>query len=781
MKELNKEFTLPGNEWVDTDSDDLLSEWAELQRIIKREIHLPAKLAKEVIEKSVRDCVGMTIQPRKVIPELLFEETDELDSNQLTERSSAITVNRFLVWSMVRYMEKKEKESLKIADAKRIIEAIDDKIVENYHPLNWLSLVKPLYELSGSTVHSELFRLFFEHKGRNPIAKEFDLINGEIKESKFVEILSSPDSMYVEGYVDDQQTLFKDDSKKDEKFDTDVDEDLIDGHDEEVEDTSDPVPFHLSFSEERKEEDPVEESGLRDEKAAEVRDSEFEERLDEDDTETELKAPWDEEDDTDEGEERIASLLDAYSIQDESTSESEELIEEDPDVMMESGSELSDEEPEEMVESGGELYRDDLQKPDAALLEVEDEEDLESDEEALKIDDDSDTQEDDPDLPDSGRKGVESAVNELPDEDEEEPLHKKFALPSDEDLNPDEADEEDKVEEEDGKVEEEDALINKFLMLQDEDLNLEEADDIEVPDEAMESESDLPKEEPEAIVDSESELPKEDQKEPDATLLEVEDEEILESEEDEEDEDESSLLNRFMFDESDPEDPSIIEPSETQERVRTIYDELNLVRNDAEPKTMDLFGSMDTTDSSDTPPEIELEDDTAHLKSEESGIIQKFSDIDEFEDENDSDESDVPMWKSFLEREEEEVKSAFQFDDESEIVDDDVDSDEKLDEDGYIEEPIYDLTRKEPDLNEKIGDLSHWMQDVREKFIEELFGDSEDAYEQALSDIVEFDDWKNASRYIEKEIFTRNRIDVYDEIAVDFTDRLHSYFIENKS
>ncbi|MEX0944959.1 MAG: hypothetical protein WD513_00815, partial [Balneolaceae bacterium] len=111
----------------------------------------------------------------------------------------------------------------------------------------------------------------------------------------------------------------------------------------------------------------------------------------------------------------------------------------------------------------------------------------------------------------------------------------------------------------------------------------------------------------------------------------------------------------------------------------------------------------------------------------------------------------------------------------------DVEDKERLDEDGFIEEPIYDLTKEEPAIEQKIGGLNEWMLDEKDTFIEELFGDSEDAYEQALADIIEFEDWKQASRYIEKEIFTRNRIDVYDEIAVDFTDRLHSYFLENKS
>ena len=731
MEELNKEFTLPGKEWVNTDSEDILSEWAELQRSIRREVHLPASLAEEVIGRSVRECVGMTIQPCKVIPELLFEGKDELDINLLTERSSAITVNRFLVWSMLRYMEKKEKQSLSIADAKRIIEAIDVKIVENYHPLNWLSLVKPLFELSGGTVHSDLFRLFFEHKGKNPIAKEFDLVNGEIKESKFIEIISSPNSMYVEGYKDDQQTLFREEAAKDEIMDANLDEDLIEAQDELAEDTPEQIPFHLSFTKdqedegrkiESQDEESPEDYILSSEETEEEEDSKSEKFIEDEDegegeTQEELIAPWDEDEDVIDEEEGTPTLLDAFNTEEESESEVDELAEEDPDGVLTAESELSKEEQ---------------QVSDAVLLEIEDEEESESDDEDVKNEGVSIHQTDEPEATDSksNDKDFELDVNDL-------------------DVESDEI--EDEVEVEEG------ALYSKFVSAEEdeEDLN---------PEESEEQEED-------ALTNSKS-----------ASILEVDSESDDEDEDEDEDEEESesSLLNRFMFDDSDLDDSSLIDKSEPEEKVKTIYDELNLVRNDAEPKTMDLFGSMGSLDRIDTPADAEADKKKTDSQSEEPEVIQKFSDMDESGGKEDSDETEVPMWKSFLEREEE-VKSAFHFDDGSEHEAESEKSDEQLDEDGFIEEPIYDFTKKEPDIDEKIGGLSDWMQDVRDKFIEELFGDSEDAYEQALSDIVEFDDWKNASRYIEKEIFTRNRIDVYDEIAVDFTDRLHSYFIENKS
>ena len=664
LNELNNQFTLPGEEWVNSDSDELSTKWADLQRTIKNELHLPTYLAEEVVEKSVRECIGMTIQPRKVIPELLFEGHVEMDSNQLTERSSAITVNRFLVWSMLRYMEKKEKESLHFSEAIRIIETIDAKIVENYHPLNWLSLVKPLFELSGTTVHSDLFRRFFEFKGKNPIAKEFDLIDDEIKESRFIEILSSPNSIHVEGYKDDQQALFSEDERVNDAEEDEEMEELSENQNERVADNSDETPIFQSFKKVPDQETEEWIDNREDEQETEL-EQKF---IDEDHQDEEMIAPWDDED------------------EDSETILAAEELEEDPHSELD---DLNIDDDEGIDEPGNETIKKNEPVSDAELLEIDDEEDVEN--------------------PESEVKTVERN-SELESETDEEDLESDLELDAEE---------------------------------------IEESDEIESNDE---SET--------VIVNMNAEL---------------------ESEEDEED---SSLLNRFMFDDSNEEDSIANKKSDRGKKVATIYDELNLVRNDAKPKTMDLFGTLDTPDLNKPSTDLKKENKKPALETEDSETIQKFSDFDEPESDPESTENDVPMWRSFLERDENEAKSIFQFDDEAVNKNEGLnveESDETLDEDGFIEEPIYDFTQKEPDLDEKIGDLSDWMQDVRDKFIEDLFGDSEDAYEQALSDIMEFDDWKNASKYIEKEIFTRNRIDIYDEIAVDFTDRLHSYFIEKKS
>ena len=66
-------------------------------------------------------------------------------------------------------------------------------------------------------------------------------------------------------------------------------------------------------------------------------------------------------------------------------------------------------------------------------------------------------------------------------------------------------------------------------------------------------------------------------------------------------------------------------------------------------------------------------------------------------------------------------------------------------------------------------------------FVEEIFRGSDRAFDQAIEDIAAYDSWRDVSKYIEKDIFKRNLVDMYSEAAVDFTDRLQSYFLEKQN
>lgn len=134
-----------------------------------------------------------------------------------------------------------------------------------------------------------------------------------------------------------------------------------------------------------------------------------------------------------------------------------------------------------------------------------------------------------------------------------------------------------------------------------------------------------------------------------------------------------------------------------------------------------------------------------------------------------SGDSEQQMWQQFLRPDQMEVlmgkkeaKDAEELDLEEESLEDDL-----------IEESEED--------GEDSPELKDFLISNEGFFVEEIFKGSEKKYESALVKIQEFENWEKATGYIEKNIFSTHKVDMLSEVAVDFTDRLQSYFDKYKS
>jgi hypothetical protein len=601
---LRQTLTLPENEWANTQK--LSDEWNDFTGAAEKEIRLPDSSAKGLIKEVLEECLKLSIQPRMAVPELIFRDDTEINLKTLQKRIPSIVINRHLATALARYMEKKGRKTLTLDQAKKVVEAIDEKLVAGNHPLNWVELLNPLFLIAGPSADPGLLRLFFEDKGKDELAVKFGSLDTDVKDTGIIEIINSAELPEPEGDTEVHPGLF------------------------EAKETGDKVRSE----------------------------------------DTEL------------------------------TGKSENEIEPEQET-----------EPEEEITNSEE-------SEEKALNEwFYSEEDEEEDEifPNWKI----------------GEEDEEAEWAELSVTSDEEPGQGADAAPGPE---------------------------KKEVT--------EDQEEVNQPAE--------PKERPEAASGH--------------------------SDEEEYDEDEP-LLNRFMFDDT------FVEKTESDDEGRepkTIYDELRLVRKEEpEEKTMSLFDDFadrdeqDMQEEADTSMFLRREEDVQNTPEEEKKRDEKESEpvepeeqdmdifgygeqhgetFDEVDDGDDDNDNDVPMWRSFLQRSDVDDEPSFQFDDE---YDDAGEWDEqKL---KMNEEPIYDFTQQESEQYANLNNLSEWVGDEKGKFIEELFSNSETAYEKALVNIMAFEDWKSASKYIESEIFNRNRIDVYSEVAVDFTDRLHSYFMEQKS
>lgn len=126
---------------------------------------------------------------------------------------------------------------------------------------------------------------------------------------------------------------------------------------------------------------------------------------------------------------------------------------------------------------------------------------------------------------------------------------------------------------------------------------------------------------------------------------------------------------------------------------------------------------------------------------------------------------ETPMWMRYMSEEEiEEYKE----------------KKEQAEDEGFIDDPIIDLS-EEKALEKKVQKLRKQLSDDQDIFIEEIFRGSERAYDEALEDIASYDNWSDLSKYVERDVFKRNLVDMYSEAAVDFTDRLQGYFLEKQN
>jgi hypothetical protein len=264
---LSESVNPPETEWADMEGDSVRFAWKNFLEAIKAEVRMPASYAAPLLETAVADALELATQPRSAIPEILFGNDETLTVKELKKRIRYITVGRPLAAALIRYMEKKSKTELKISECKKIIAQIDDKLIHSFNSLDWAKELEPLFVLAGPSVDTDMFRVYFEDKGRKKISKLFDQLSKSLNRTEFIEVMSSPDHLLDDEEVaadaksNNSEAASGTESKtsKNSKEDEDDDEDSIlnsfrkrrDEHPEEEEDSEKEI--HSKFKLDKKE------------------------------------------------------------------------------------------------------------------------------------------------------------------------------------------------------------------------------------------------------------------------------------------------------------------------------------------------------------------------------------------------------------------------------------------------------------------------------------------------------------------------------------------------
>ncbi|MEX0593741.1 MAG: hypothetical protein WD115_03115, partial [Balneolaceae bacterium] len=75
-----------------------------------------------------------------------------------------------------------------------------------------------------------------------------------------------------------------------------------------------------------------------------------------------------------------------------------------------------------------------------------------------------------------------------------------------------------------------------------------------------------------------------------------------------------------------------------------------------------------------------------------------------------------------------------------------------------------------------VDDMEQWLGSDLDRFKNEIFDGSDEGLRAALRDLAGMDNWGDAARYLQDDVFDRYRIDLFDEAAVDITDRMQAWF-----
>jgi len=140
------------------------------------------------------------------------------------------------------------------------------------------------------------------------------------------------------------------------------------------------------------------------------------------------------------------------------------------------------------------------------------------------------------------------------------------------------------------------------------------------------------------------------------------------------------------------------------------------------------------------------------------------------------DEEEKPMWAQFLSEDQMEVMMASREEEEEPeseptfntlLVEDE-------DDEIFVEEEAIEDSSATMELNE-------YLMDSEDRWVSDVFSGKQKAYDRGINELGQFDNWNEASVFLQQEIFSKQKVDMFSEEASEFIDTLQSYFKEYKS
>ena len=137
-----------------------------------------------------------------------------------------------------------------------------------------------------------------------------------------------------------------------------------------------------------------------------------------------------------------------------------------------------------------------------------------------------------------------------------------------------------------------------------------------------------------------------------------------------------------------------------------------------------------------------------------------------------NDGEEKPMWAQFLSEDQMEVMMASREEEPAE---------ENINESLFVEDEDDELIIETQEETSNKIPLNGYLHEKEAQWIKALFNGKAKKYYSAIDEIEKLGSWKQASEYVETQIFNKDEVDMYSEEAIGFIDALQTYFKVYKS
>jgi|AntRauTorcE11897_2_1112592.scaffolds.fasta_scaffold00200_15 hypothetical protein len=196
-EKLKTQFELKETEWSDVEKPLVKDAWKDFQASIFANSRIPKENFYAITSQVVTDIVKVYLEPRQHMAEYIYKGEEELDYEELLNRTEKLTIYKHFGRAIPLYMRKRGLKTLDKKRCKLLIHNLDANLVASYTAKEWAQVLELLFTLFGGKIDAKLIQYFFEDKGLYLTAKAFNELDEEITKERFVEILSYPDLLDV--------------------------------------------------------------------------------------------------------------------------------------------------------------------------------------------------------------------------------------------------------------------------------------------------------------------------------------------------------------------------------------------------------------------------------------------------------------------------------------------------------------------------------------------------------------------------------------------------------